>query len=119
MQGYLSATVSLLQEANLEQLELNGRACRALFYGAGDCFALRSSMNMSLADINRSSLTSTEIWLFYFLKWYKCFLFLIVSCSLTSRAEFPLAIATMDGFGDGDLTISKLRNLCQKKQPKD
>lgn len=38
--------------------------------------------------------------------------------SLTSRAEFPLADATMDGFGGADLTISKLRNLC-KKQPKD
>ncbi|KAK7303536.1 hypothetical protein RJT34_14443 [Clitoria ternatea] len=36
--------------------------------------------------------------------------------SLTSRAEFPLANATMDGFGGADLSISKLRNLCQKKQ---
>ncbi|CAK8531169.1 unnamed protein product [Lathyrus sativus] len=43
----------------------------------------------------------------------------VLRSSLTSRAEFPLAIATMDGFGGGDLTISKLRNLCQKKQPKD
>ncbi|XP_058752542.1 CBBY-like protein isoform X1 [Vicia villosa] len=43
----------------------------------------------------------------------------VLRSSLTSKAEFPLAIATMDGFGGGDLTISKLRNLCQKKQPKD
>lgn len=78
-----------------------------------------NSKNMSVVDINRSSLTSTGFWLIYFLKWYKCFLFLIVSSSLTSRAEFPLAIATMDAFGGGDLTISKLRDLCQKKQPKD
>jgi len=46
------------------------------------------------------------------------FLFVIISCSLTSRAEFPLALATMDGFGGADLTISKLRGLCQKKQTK-
>ncbi|KAL2341508.1 hypothetical protein Fmac_009448 [Flemingia macrophylla] len=38
----------------------------------------------------------------------------ILRSSLTSRAEFPLANATMDGFGGADLTISKLRNLCQK-----
>ncbi|CAI8590432.1 unnamed protein product [Vicia faba] len=43
----------------------------------------------------------------------------VLRSSLTSKAEFPLAIATMDGFGGGDLNISKLRNLCQKKQPKD
>ncbi|GAU50052.1 hypothetical protein TSUD_408480 [Trifolium subterraneum] len=43
----------------------------------------------------------------------------VLRSSLTSRAEFPLAIATMDGFGGADLTISKLRNLCQKKQPED
>ncbi|KAI5446879.1 hypothetical protein KIW84_014647 [Lathyrus oleraceus] len=43
----------------------------------------------------------------------------VLRSSLTSRAEFPLAIATMDAFGGGDLTISKLRDLCQKKQPKD
>jgi hypothetical protein len=63
-------------------------------------------------------LSSTEFWFFFF-KWCDCFLFVIVSCSLTSRAEFPLAIATVDGFGGADLTISKLRSLCQKKQPKD
>ncbi|KNA22926.1 hypothetical protein SOVF_029390, partial [Spinacia oleracea] len=28
---------------------------------------------------------------------------------LTSRAEFPSAAAVMDGFGDADLTISKVR----------
>ncbi|KAJ1420930.1 Phosphoglycolate phosphatase-like, domain 2 [Sesbania bispinosa] len=43
---------------------------------------------------------------------------IVIRSSLTSRAEFPLANATMDGFGGADLTISKLRNLC-KKQPKD
>lgn len=43
----------------------------------------------------------------------------VLRSSLTSRAEFPLAIATVDGFGGADLTISKLRSLCQKKQPKD
>ncbi|PNY00851.1 haloacid dehalogenase-like hydrolase, partial [Trifolium pratense] len=43
----------------------------------------------------------------------------VLRSSLTSRAEFPLAIATLDGFGGADLTISKLRNLCQKTQPED
>ncbi|KAJ1414421.1 Phosphoglycolate phosphatase-like, domain 2 [Sesbania bispinosa] len=43
---------------------------------------------------------------------------IVIRSSLTSRAEFPLANATTDGFGGADLTISKLRNLC-KKQPKD
>lgn len=43
----------------------------------------------------------------------------VLRSSLTSRAEFPLALATVDGFGGADLTISKLRSLCQKKQPKD
>ncbi|XP_029124883.1 uncharacterized protein LOC109819311 isoform X2 [Cajanus cajan] len=38
----------------------------------------------------------------------------VLRSSLTSRAEFPLANATMDGFGGADLTISKLRNLCRK-----
>ncbi|KAL1320559.1 hypothetical protein HN51_065237 [Arachis hypogaea] len=41
----------------------------------------------------------------------------VLRSSLTSRAEFPLANATMDGFGGPDLTISKLRNICKKKQP--
>ncbi|KAK7331247.1 hypothetical protein VNO77_25467 [Canavalia gladiata] len=43
----------------------------------------------------------------------------VLRSSLTSRAEFPLANITMDGFGGADLTVSKLRNLFQKKQPKD
>ncbi|XP_004486444.1 CBBY-like protein [Cicer arietinum] len=43
----------------------------------------------------------------------------VLRSSLTSRAEFPLAMATMDGFGGADLTIAKLRNLCKKKQPED
>ncbi|KAK7246109.1 hypothetical protein RIF29_40968 [Crotalaria pallida] len=41
----------------------------------------------------------------------------VLRSSLTSRAEFPLANATVDGFGGADLTISKLRNLCKKQQP--
>lgn len=43
-------------------------------------------------------------------------LYFIVSCSLTSRAEFPLANATADGFGGADLTISKLRNIRPKNK---
>ncbi|CAJ1962892.1 unnamed protein product [Sphenostylis stenocarpa] len=39
----------------------------------------------------------------------------VLRSSLTSRAEFPLANATVDGFGGADLTISKLRNLRPKK----
>ncbi|KAL2970158.1 hypothetical protein AAZX31_15G122300 [Glycine max] len=38
----------------------------------------------------------------------------VLRSSLTSRAEFPLANATMDGFGGADLTISKLRSLRPK-----
>ncbi|KMS96631.1 hypothetical protein BVRB_8g201270 [Beta vulgaris subsp. vulgaris] len=34
---------------------------------------------------------------------------IVLRNSLTSRAEFPSAIAVMDGFGDVDLTVSKLR----------
>ncbi|MED6119442.1 hypothetical protein PIB30_011806 [Stylosanthes scabra] len=41
----------------------------------------------------------------------------VLRSSLTSRAEFPLANATMDSFGSPDLTISRLRNICKKKQP--
>ncbi|RDY08981.1 CBBY-like protein, partial [Mucuna pruriens] len=43
----------------------------------------------------------------------------VLRSSLTSRAEFPLANATMDGFGGADLTISKLRNLCPKNNQRD
>ncbi|KAK4270757.1 hypothetical protein QN277_019529 [Acacia crassicarpa] len=41
----------------------------------------------------------------------------VLRSSLTSRAEFPSANATFDGFGGGDLTISRLRSLCKKKMP--
>ncbi|XP_056692752.1 CBBY-like protein isoform X4 [Spinacia oleracea] len=34
---------------------------------------------------------------------------IVLRNSLTSRAEFPSAAAVMDGFGDADLTISKVR----------
>ncbi|XP_008225726.1 PREDICTED: uncharacterized protein LOC103325343 [Prunus mume] len=34
----------------------------------------------------------------------------VLRSSLTARAEFPSANATMDGFGGADLTITKLRN---------
>lgn len=34
---------------------------------------------------------------------------IVLKNSLTYRAEFPSAIAVMDGFGDADLTVSKLR----------
>ncbi|XP_022642560.1 uncharacterized protein LOC106774445 isoform X2 [Vigna radiata var. radiata] len=40
----------------------------------------------------------------------------VLRSSLTSRAEFPLANATADGFGGADLTISKLRNIRPKNK---
>ncbi|WVY93460.1 hypothetical protein V8G54_032548 [Vigna mungo] len=40
----------------------------------------------------------------------------VLRSSLTSRAEFPLANATVDGFGGADLTISKLRNIRPKNK---
>ncbi|XP_028803175.1 CBBY-like protein isoform X2 [Neltuma alba] len=41
----------------------------------------------------------------------------VLRSSLTSRAEFPSANAIFDGFGGGDLTISRLRSLCKEKKP--
>ncbi|KAE9599166.1 putative HAD-like domain-containing protein [Lupinus albus] len=41
----------------------------------------------------------------------------VLRSSFTSRAEFPMANAVVDGFGGADLTISKLRNLSMKNKP--
>ncbi|XP_054800832.1 CBBY-like protein [Prosopis cineraria] len=42
----------------------------------------------------------------------------VLRSSLTSRAEFPSANAIFDGFGGGDLTISRLRSLSEKEKPR-